>query len=163
MGNFDLTKEVYRHAPQMCEVCEAVPFQFHHFGAFCCNRCRAFFRRYISHINYSGSGQRNLWPRICIVFLGRKVLNRTTRFQVCAEASAAGEPVHGGVPQDEGADRPGRGRRRRHPRREGLRHLHLQGGLRRMQVSAIQFSACAFAEIANAKVHYISPTLSITK
>ena len=40
-------EDIYRNAPEslMCEVCEAVPFQFHHFGAFCCNRCRAFFRR----------------------------------------------------------------------------------------------------------------------
>ena len=63
---------------------------------------------------------------------------QNTRFQVCSEASAARQQVHGGVPQDEGADRPGRGGRRRHPRREGLRHLHLQGGLRRLQVTAVE-------------------------
>ncbi len=28
-----------------CAVCRVVPYQFHHFGAFVCNRCRAFFSK----------------------------------------------------------------------------------------------------------------------
>ncbi len=32
-------------ADGLCQVCAVVPYQFHHFGAFVCNRCRAFFRR----------------------------------------------------------------------------------------------------------------------
>ena len=32
-----------------CAVCRVVPYQFHHFGAFVCNRCRAFFSKLIDN------------------------------------------------------------------------------------------------------------------
>jgi ribosomal protein L37AE/L43A len=43
-------KERVKHIAEvdkMCSVCRVVPVQFKHFGAYACNRCRAFFREFL--------------------------------------------------------------------------------------------------------------------